>query len=325
MAALRLEDTMKIVVIGGTGFIGSSVVLGLNARGHDVAVFSRGERECELPRSVTHIRGDRDRLGDSREAIREFEPDAVVDFILFTEAQAQGLVDVMAPLVERIVGISSCDVYRNYDGVRGRSRHVPDPVPLAESAPLRENYFPYRQDAEIKFEYADDYEKILVEEVLNRAQDVFTTVLRLPAVYGPGDRQHRFGRYIRQMKSGADEVRFPADKAEWRFTHGFVENVAAAIAEATAHPAASDRTFNVGESVTPTFEERLEQLAVVAEWDGEIVPTPSEELPEDQREPGDWDYDLAIDTSRFADELDFKAPVDRRTALRRTVEWDGRE
>jgi len=228
MAAPKLEDTMKIVVIGGTGFIGSSVVLGLDARGHDVAVFSRGEREFKLPGSVTHIRGDRDRLHDSREALQEFGHDAVVDFILFTEAQAEGLVEVMAPFVERIVGISSCDVYRKY---------------------------------------ADDYEKILVEEVLQGAQGVSTTVLRLPAVYGPGDRQRRFGHYIRQMKSGADTVRFPADKAEWRFTHGFVENVAAAIAEATVHPAASDRTFNVGESVTPTFKERLQQLGVNAPVD----------------------------------------------------------
>ena len=125
------------------------------------------------------------------------------------------------------------------------------------------------------------------------------------------------------MKSGADVVRFPADKADWRFTHGFVENVAAAIAEATVHTTASDQIYNLGESVTPTFQDRIEQLAVVAEWDGEIVPTPSEDLPEDQREPADWDYHLAMDTSRFADELDFKAPVDRRTALTRTFEWGG--
>ena len=105
---------MKIVVIGGTGFIGSSVVLGLDARGHDVAVFSRGEREFELPGSVTHIRGDRDRLHDSREAFQDFGPDAVVDFILFTEAQAEGLVEVMAP---RACPPPCCDYPRCTDPV----------------------------------------------------------------------------------------------------------------------------------------------------------------------------------------------------------------
>ena len=54
---------MKILVIGGTGFIGPHVVRNLHGGGHDVAVFHRGAHAVQLPEGVQDIRGDRRELG----------------------------------------------------------------------------------------------------------------------------------------------------------------------------------------------------------------------------------------------------------------------
>ena len=56
--------------------------------------------------------------------------------------------------------------------------------------------------------------------------DLPATVLRLPAVYGPGDTQHRLRAYLRQMDDGRPSIPLPDGQADWRWTRGYVENVA---------------------------------------------------------------------------------------------------
>ncbi|WNZ25789.1 hypothetical protein HJG54_25105 [Leptolyngbya sp. NK1-12] len=120
-----------------------------------------------------------------------FAPDVILDLIPYTETQAQAVVQVFSDCTQHIVAISSGDVYRNYEGLQGRSNHPPDPVPLKENAPLRETRYPYRDLEGLDFEFKQDYDKILVEQVLINAPTLSTTILRLPAVYGEGDRLQR--------------------------------------------------------------------------------------------------------------------------------------
>ena len=53
---------MKILVIGGTNFIGPCVVRQLLKMGHEVTVFNRGQTQTELPEDVKWIKGDRHHL-----------------------------------------------------------------------------------------------------------------------------------------------------------------------------------------------------------------------------------------------------------------------
>ncbi|HMF36171.1 MAG TPA: NAD-dependent epimerase/dehydratase family protein [Isosphaeraceae bacterium] len=50
---------MRILVIGGTGFVGPHIVRRLVGRGHEVLAFHRGQTEAELPPEVVHLHGDR--------------------------------------------------------------------------------------------------------------------------------------------------------------------------------------------------------------------------------------------------------------------------
>lgn len=313
---------MTILAIGATGFIGLHVVRHLVRQGHDVAVFHRGTTDADLPDAVQHLHGDRNTLADHADAFESLAPDVVIDLVLYTEAQARQAVDVFSRCTVRLVAISSSDVYRNYDGWRGASDHDPDSVPLDEEAPLRDELYPYRGYEGLDFAYADDYDKILVERVVMEASALLGTVLRLPAVYGPGDAQHRLGPHLRRMDDGRPAILMDEQQAQWRWTHGYVENVAAAIARTATDERAAGQIYNVGETTTPPTAERVKAIGRVVGWTGEVVPLPADQLPEHLQAPFEWRYELATDTCRLRDGLDFQPPVPFEEAVRRTAAWE---
>ena len=65
---------MRVLVLGGTTFIGPVLVRRLVASGHEVAVFHRGRTRAEFPSSVRDLLGDRHRLGESRDEFRSSPP-----------------------------------------------------------------------------------------------------------------------------------------------------------------------------------------------------------------------------------------------------------
>ncbi|MCA9854083.1 MAG: NAD-dependent epimerase/dehydratase family protein, partial [Dehalococcoidia bacterium] len=70
---------MRILVIGGTQFMGPHVVSGLTASGHDVVLLHRGDHEASG--HVRHIHGDRRDPEVVAAAIAETAPEVVVDMV----------------------------------------------------------------------------------------------------------------------------------------------------------------------------------------------------------------------------------------------------
>lgn len=81
---------MRVLVIGGTNFMGPYVVRRLVERGHEVAVFHRGRTEAELPEGVEELRGNRRRLEEHAEELRRTRPDVVLDMVPMNESDARG-------------------------------------------------------------------------------------------------------------------------------------------------------------------------------------------------------------------------------------------
>lgn len=171
---------MRVLVVGGTGFIGPHVVRRLVDGGHEVAVFHRGRKGADLPEGVERVRGDRWRLDEHAGELRRLAPDVVLDMVPMNEGDARGLIGAFRGAAGRVVAISSADVYRAFDITRGPHPDPPDPVPLTEDSPLRDRLYPY------EIPEAEEYEKILVERAVMGDPRMPGTVLRLPMVYGPG-------------------------------------------------------------------------------------------------------------------------------------------
>lgn len=318
---------MRILMIGGTRFIGPPVVRLLAELGHHVALFHRRPPEVELPPGVQHILGDRrDHLADFAETFRRFEPDVVVDMIPITERDAQMVVGTFKGMTYRVVAISSQDVYRAYGRVNGTEPGPPDPTPLTEDSPLRERLYPYRGDTprapNDPTRLFDDYEKILVERVIMSDPGLPGTVLRLPMIYGPHDYQHRVHQYLRRMDDGRPAIVVSDQMARWRWTRDYVENTAAAIALAITDDRAAGQIYNIGEMPALTLAEWIERIGLIAGWDGEVVVAPDYQLPEDMRAQAGFDQDLVADSSRIRDELGYQQPVPLDEALRETIAWE---
>lgn len=309
---------MTLFLIGGTGFIGRAVTQRLVDDGHTVTVFHRGRTTPTLPDTVTVRHGDRDNPEALRDALDAAAPDVILDVIPYTEAQTEALTTVCAGRTDHLVVLSSGDVYRQYNGLRGVSVAPPDPAPLPESAPLRTSRYPYR-GTDIDFAYADDYDKILVEERV-QAGDVPATILRLPKVYGPHDGEHHVGDTLARLREADGELVLSEGEAKWRWSRGYVTNIAAAIVAAATDPVAAGRTYNVGEPDALPQATWLRRVAEVAGIDTTIRTGPEEA--QSDAPPFNWAYSMALDTRRIRTELGFAEPISHQQALVRTVLWE---
>jgi nucleoside-diphosphate-sugar epimerase len=318
---------MKILVIGGTGFIGPYVVRDLAAAGHDVAVFHRGAHVADLPPRVTRLKGDRRDLAAHRDALAAFRPEVVVDVVLSSGRQARALMDVFKGLARRVVAVSSMDVYRACGILHGSEPGGLEPLPLTEDSPLRTVLRTYPPESitmlQSVFGWLDDeYDKIPVEEAVLGEAGLPGTVLRLPMVYGPGDPLHRFFPVIKRMDDGRPGILFAEDFARWRGSKGYVENVAAAIALAAVDDRASGRVYNVAEPETTSELGWAQRVGKEVGWGGRFVVLPREKTPPHLLLPGNAEQHWVASSRRIRDELGYREGVAKGEALRRTIAWE---
>ena len=317
---------MRILVIGGTNFMGPLVVRTLNEQGHEVTVFHRGQTRTDLPQGVQELLGDRRPLAGSAVELQRIAPEVVLDMIPATEQDALEVMSIFNGVARRVVAISSQDVYRAFGRVNGKEAGPVDSIPIIEESALRENLYPYRNETPREQDdpkrWQDDYDKILVERVVMGDTSLPGTILRLPMVYGPGDYQHRLFSYLKRMDDKRPAILMDEAEAHWRWTHGYVENVANAIALSVSDDSAAGRIYNVGESFTFTMAEWVGKVGQVACWQGKIVLVSHGRLPEPLRWGINAEQDIVVDSSRISRELGYEERVDLEEALRRTVAWE---
>src|SRR4051812_28732847 len=209
---------LRVVVLGGTRFIGRAIVDALLDAGHHVLVVHRGQHEPDDLTPIDHLHADRLALGAVARDLDDFAPQAVVDCAAFGAADADAVLEAFPGNDRHLVVLSSMDVFRAYGSLHAGT--VTDAVPLDETSPVRTERFPYRG----QIPGMDDYDKLEVEERwLGRGG----TVCRLPMVIGPRDYQRRQELLLRRVRAGRPQIPIGAGTA--LLTHGFVDDVAVGV------------------------------------------------------------------------------------------------
>jgi nucleoside-diphosphate-sugar epimerase len=309
---------LKVLVIGGTRFIGAAAVAELSSMGHEVTVYHRGQTENSSQSDASHIHGARDELGKHLDEFKRIAPDVVLDTRLTSEAEARQAVKVVKEFSSRLVALSSVDVYFSFGLINGTEKGPPQDIPINESGKLRSNLYPYRNL--IPDAWAQGYDKILVERSIMGDDEVQGTALRLPMVYGPLDYQHRFFSWIKPMVlDKRSRILLGDGKASERGPTGYVENVAHGIALAVVSDAAKNQVFNVCDETALSTLELGRATARALDWAGKIVTAPDDKVPKNLRGSGvDW----SVDPAKIRRELGFREVVSFEDGIKRTLKWE---
>lgn len=316
---------MNILIIGGTGFLGPFVVRQLVELGHTVTIFHTGEHEGDLPPQVRHVHHPSAKHPTSGipAELKTPAPDVIILLHPNGEEDATLVMREFKGIAKRVVAISSIDVYRAFSRANGFEPGPPDPTPLTEDSPLRDKRYPYRSDEPATDEDPrrkafDAYDKILVEEAIFSDPDMPGTSLRLPMIYGPGDRQHRLADYLTPMDDGRTSIPLDENLAGWRAPRGYVENVAWAITLAATNDHTANRVYNVAEPNSLSIAEFAQRIGTAIDWPGAIVLVP----PGKMEMPLNTDQQWTTSSDRIRQELGYSEIVPLDEALRRTIEWE---
>jgi nucleoside-diphosphate-sugar epimerase len=264
---------MRILVLGGTRFIGRALVFDLVGAGHTVTVVHRGEHEVDLPPPVGHIHTERSRLAACREELLAFAPDAVVDLSAMTASDA-GVVDRSIDPSVPLVAISSMDVYRAFSSLYAET--VTDAVPLTEESPLRTDPSPDRDFVPPGWTHEPGaYEKLDVERIyLNRG----ATICRLPIVYGEHDYNRREDFVLSRVRARRRQI--PIGAGTWLGSRGYAPELARGI-RLVCERGGGGEIFNFAERECATVRLWAEAILEASDHKVELVRVPERLLPDD--------------------------------------------
>ena len=263
---------MRLLVLGGTSFVGRHVVEVALKRGHEVTLFNRGQSAPELFPGLDRRTGDR-ATGDYS-ALAGGHWDGTVDVSAYVPRHVQQVAAALGGDAGRYVFISTGSVYSD-----------PAMDVMTEDAP---QHAPERGTEEVTGETYGPL-KVACEQDALAAYGERATIVRPGIVAGPYDPTDRFTYWVRRIARGG-EVVVPA-----RLDQPVQVVDARDLGEFVVHALENDTagTYNaVGPGVPLTFAGMFEALRSVAGSDAAMVPSDrlgEDDLPLVVPPDGSWD------------------------------------
>lgn len=192
----------RILILGGTGFIGPSMVRYAVERGHEVSIFTRGRTQADIP-EVERLIGDRN---DDLSALRGRTWDVVLDNNARDYRWVRLSTDLLRDATERYVFVSSISAYSLEEmDLEGIQHPLQEPV-VDEDSPLLKRPADFQEGEEAPYGLS----KTLGEEAVTTTFPGRATLVRPGLIVGPGDRTDRFTYWPVRIERGG-EVLAPGD------------------------------------------------------------------------------------------------------------------
>ena len=192
----------KILVLGGTSFLGPAFVEAALANGHEITLFNRGRTNPGLFPNVEKLKGQRrrprpDRPKDPPQDLKALEGrkwDAVVDPSAYFTGEVEDVCKILAGNVGQYVFVSSLSVYKTLEV---------DATPVDENSPLFELQDKYVQNMGENFANYGGLKRHC-EDAAAAAFPGKATLVRPGYIVGPGDTSDRFSYWPARFVRGGE-------------------------------------------------------------------------------------------------------------------------
>ena len=200
----KAPESLRILILGGTGFTGPHQVRYAVARGHRVAVFNRGTRSADLPEGVEYLRGDRN-APNGVAALKNSGPwDVVIDVPTMLPKWVRDAGEALKGRSGHFVFVSTISTYASF-----AKPGMDEDAPLAEYTGDKDPFSLPPQEAGAHYGAL----KVLSEREAEKYWPGRTTIIRPGLIVGEGDTSDRFTYWpVRIAKGG--EVLVPGTGAE---------------------------------------------------------------------------------------------------------------
>ena len=300
---------MKVLFIGGTGNISTSVSRLAVERGIDLYLLNRGTRAVNI-NGVTTIQADINDVDAVQQALKGHYFDSIVNWIAFTEDQVERDIALFKGKCAQYIFISSASAYQK-----------PMTIPIiTESTPLANPYWEYSRN------------KITCEERLIRAyrEDGFPSVIVRPS--------HTYDTIFPIAVGGGSSYMIPKRILEgkpvvvhgdgttlWTLTHS--EDFALGFVGLLGHPHSIGHAFHITSDFLITWNQIYEQMGQALGVEPNIVHIPSDFIAQvDSRTGdgliGDKMWCAIFDNSKIKSFVpEYVATIPFHIGIRRTIAW----
>lgn len=312
---------MKVLVIGGTSFIGKYISERANADGHEVTLFNRGKTKAETNFGL--IKGDVNEITHFKQQILEQDFDVAVHCIAYTEKHAEDIVEIFGESKTQLIVLGSCDCYEAFQGLNRKLDKAE--LPVTEKSELSRMKY-YWSDGASKGSLSETYDKNLMTDILmksHQSDGLNVTVFRLGMIYGPHDPQYpgRHGAFIHRIKDKKRDLLMTDREQSGLFTHGYVENIAAAVVHSFGKEIVNGKCYNLGEEKTRSRRRWVELYSKISGHEFDVHVLPEELEAKDKTHRNAQPMFLLIDNSLYEKETGFVRPVSLEEGVKRTLNY----
>ena len=253
---------MKLLIIGGTVFLGRALTEAALERGHVVTLFNRGKSNPDLFPDVEHLHGDR---RSDVSALDGRQWDAVIDTCGFVTADVETTTQALRDKVKHYTFISSLSVYAD-----NATPHQDESAPTLELGDQPEDARQFYGEC-----------KVLCENVVQQAFPNHALIVRPGLIVGRYDYTGRFSYWTDRVARGG--MMLAPESPDWLFQVIDVRDLAEWIIRSVENNTTG--VFNAVGSPQP-FGDLLDQTKQITGSDAEFVWVEAETL--QQHEVAPW-------------------------------------
>lgn len=299
---------MKVLVIGGTRFVGLRLVRLLAEQGHDITILNRGKTQADLPSGIKRLYADRRNPDEVRQALQGQSFDVVYDITGYQVRNLEPVVEALAGRIGHYIFQSTCGVYAQ-----------------SELLPIRETFPTIPPVTTATGVAAYEPEKVQCEQfLLNKYREIGfpVTIFRCPVIYGPENwMDEREGSYFVRLLQGR-RILIPGNGATvMHFTH--VDDLARAHLTAAGQKRTVGQIYNIASDEAITIDGYINIIAKAVGLEAKKVYLEPHIVRGLKRPifPFDWERSVFYDISKAKEDFGYRPMFSMEEGMRQTYEW----